>query len=130
MAGAQEIVNFEKRFSKVRFAAGEIIFREGEPLKAAYIIHEGAVTISTINVDMEQVILTTMHKGQVFGDLALINQGKHSATATAKEDCELIVVHPEQLRVMLKKAEPFLRFWIEYLGQRVIDLTHRIDQGR
>ena len=127
MSGAEDIVTFEKRFTKVQVGAGDIIFREGDPVDAAYIVNSGEVLICTINNKHELTHLTTVHKGQVFGDLALINEGRRSATALTEKGCELIVVKPEQLAAILQHADPFVRFWIEYLGQRVIDLSKRVD---
>ena len=126
MSDSELIPKFEKHFTKKRVAPGHVIFHEGEPVDAAYIVQRGDVQICTMNEKEEMVHLTTMRMGQVFGDLALINDGKRTATALTEKGCELLVVRREQLASLLQKADPFLRFWIEYLGERVIELSKRV----
>ena len=41
---------------------------------------------------MEQIVLTIMHDGDVFGEIALLDGKERTANATALTDCELLVV--------------------------------------
>lgn len=105
------------------FAAGKKIFMEGEPGNIAYILLRGDVTIKTgLNTPNERE-LTKVKPGQMFGELALMAAAYRTASAVTENGCELLTVSQEKLKKKLADADPFVRYWIEYLSQRVIDLS-------
>ena len=63
----------------------------------------------------------------MFGELALITGSDPTATASTMGGCEVLVLPAANVESKLKKADPFLRYWIEYLMERVVDLSSRID---
>ncbi len=76
--------------SLVRFAAGDIIFKEGEPVEwRYYIVRDGEVEIS-----IEGNVLERPGANGVFGELVMINGRACSATAVAKTACELLQIPP------------------------------------
>jgi CRP/FNR family cyclic AMP-dependent transcriptional regulator len=107
------------------FAAGATIFRAGQGGTAAYILLSGEVEIHRGEHE-DGSMLAVIVPGQIFGELALLNNETRSATAVARSKCEVAVVSPEAFRGKLAKADPFIRFWVEYLSQRVLSLTDRI----
>lgn len=76
-----------------RYAAGEEIFREGEPGETAYLVLDGTVAITqhvTGNVTRD---IATVRAGGVFGEMALVDPGARSATATAADATRLLQLH-------------------------------------
>ena len=106
--------------------AGACIFSEGDEAKCAYLLKTGNVEISTMKDD-NKVILTTLGRSQIFGELALLDGSARSATATALSDCELIVVTAETLETQIEKLDDFVKCWLLFLGGRIRDLTERIE---
>jgi CRP/FNR family cyclic AMP-dependent transcriptional regulator len=125
-ATANRLAQFEDRLPKKVFQPGAIIFRTGEMDDTAFIVRSGDVQVFTRNEGGQPVLLTTLGPGQILGELALLNERTRSATARTETGCELLVIKPQQINAMLEKAPPFLRFWIEHLANRVIDLTKRV----
>ena len=107
------------------FAEGEVIFTEGNYGKSAYILLRGEVAITTKNKAGQEVVLTTVQKGQMFGELALMTDSRRTATATARTACEVLYINQEKLQNKLDSADPFLKFWIQYLCQRLVELSKR-----
>lgn len=78
----------------VTFRSQEDIVREGEPSNDLYVIHRGSVEIvlSTNRVTAEslsatgQQAIVSLGQGQVFGEMALIDQGPRSATVRCTTD--------------------------------------------
>jgi CRP/FNR family cyclic AMP-dependent transcriptional regulator len=105
------------------FAPGSTIFSEGERGTHAYILLRGDVGIYSQFGTPAQRLLTTMKAGQMFGELALMADEKRTATAHSIKGCELMSISQDNLEKKLKDADPFLRYWIEYLSKRVIDLS-------
>ncbi|MBI5555147.1 MAG: Crp/Fnr family transcriptional regulator [Elusimicrobia bacterium] len=64
------------------FGAGDFFFEEGEPSKTMYIIEEGMVQI-TKKVNQENKALNTLQSGDLFGEMAFIEQKPRSASARA-----------------------------------------------
>ena len=63
----------------------------------------------------------------MFGELALITGRDRTVTASTMGGCEVLVLPAAYAESKLKKADPFLRYWIEYLMERVVDLSSRIN---
>lgn len=75
-----------------RYAAGQEIFAKGDTGNSMMAVLRGSVQISTPSPDGRQIVLTTMHDGDVFGEIALLDGKERTADATALTDSELLVV--------------------------------------
>ena len=62
--------------------SGKVIFNENQVGDRMYIIQEGSVRISKL-IDGKPHILAVLGKGEFFGEMAIVNQVKRTATATA-----------------------------------------------
>lgn len=70
-------------------AAGEVICREGEPGAEFYVISKGEVRVCVDGLDGEKEVARLGH-GQFFGEMAVLNGDKRTATCTAATDSELV----------------------------------------
>lgn len=87
----------------------EVVFHQGDPGDALHVVVEGAVNIVLPSPgDAEPAILTTLHPGDFFGELALLDGAPHSATAVALEPTEALLLGREAFDRLLD-AEPSLR---------------------
>lgn len=111
---------------KKAFMKGATIFREGDHALTAFLVESGRVAIQ-VNKNGKDITLNAMVPGQVFGELALIDDSPRSATAVAEEPTTLIVVTREDIHAKLEGLDPFLRAWIELLVERVRTLTKRVE---
>lgn len=114
----------------ISFTPNKVIFREGDSGDNAFIVLSGEVIICTLTDEGELIHLTTLKRGQLFGELALLNEFVRTATAITETGCELLVVRPALLRSKFANADPVLKFWIEYLSERVVDLSKRVAPGK
>ncbi len=107
--------------------AGTCVFQAGDEADCAYLLKSGSVEISTMKDDTK-IILTTLGPSQIFGELALLDGSARSATATALADCELVVVTQSTLEAQIEKLDGFMKFWLLYLGERIRDLTDKVEK--
>lgn len=77
-----------------KFSAGEVIFNEGEAGDEAFMIVSGAVEISLTSGDKE-IVLATLERGQIIGEMALIDNQPRMATAKALKDTTLTIIPQE-----------------------------------
>ncbi|MDP1990176.1 MAG: cyclic nucleotide-binding domain-containing protein [Syntrophales bacterium] len=97
-----ELARFMTITRRVQFARGKIIIKEGEPGDTMYIVAEGAVEISknlVMRIGREEFqdrdkILTKLSAEDhaVFGEVALFERGKRTATVVAQTDCTLLEI--------------------------------------
>jgi EAL domain-containing protein (putative c-di-GMP-specific phosphodiesterase class I) len=86
------------------FSAGEIIFKEGDPGDSAYIIDEGSVEVSVSSTQQSR-----LGKGELFGEIALIDQQPRTATVRAVENTVLIPIPRLLVKELLEKTDPVVR---------------------
>ena len=82
------------------FAAGTLLFREGDVGQEMYVIHAGSVAI-TKHVRGQDKLLATLRQGEFFGEMAILNNKPRSATATVAEDAKLLVITAKVFEAMM-----------------------------
>jgi CRP/FNR family transcriptional regulator, cyclic AMP receptor protein len=91
-----------------RFRRGEVIFHLGDPGDALFVVSTGAVKIALPSEGGEEAIIATLRPGDFFGELALLDGAPRSATATALEPTETLVLPREPFRALVD-SEPAIR---------------------
>src|ERR1035437_4838513 len=91
-----------------RFKRGEVIFHQGDPGDALFIVASGVVKVVVPSEDGEEAILATLRRGDFLGERALIDGAPRSASAIALEATEMLTLPREQLRALVA-GEPAIR---------------------
>jgi CRP/FNR family transcriptional regulator, cyclic AMP receptor protein len=117
------VQSVRKDLSRRTYPAGATIFAEGEAGIAAYVLLRGDATIYIAHGTALQRVVTELKPGQMFGVHALTAGRQSIATAVTANGCELLAVSDAKLRQKLDEADPFVRYWVDYLSKRVIDLS-------
>jgi CRP-like cAMP-binding protein len=103
----------------VSFKAGETIFLEREPGDALYIVDCGSVRIWVHDRDANEVILSELKPGDFFGELAVLDGGKRSASATASVDTTLHCLRREEFQGFLAQHPQAALEVIRGIGARL-----------
>ena len=69
-----------------RFAAGESVFREGDDSDTCYVVHAGHARAIREHADGRQITLAIFGPGDIFGELAMFDDERRSATVEAIDD--------------------------------------------
>jgi CRP/FNR family transcriptional regulator, cyclic AMP receptor protein len=109
-ANAEERIlsSLANRLRRRRFRRGEVIFHQGDPGDSLHVVASGAVKIVLPSPDGEEAIIATLRPGDFFGELALLDGAPRSATATALEQSEMLVL-PRAIFMELLDSVPGLR---------------------
>ena len=106
---------------------GEIIFLDGQDADSAYVILKGEVQAGSHSPSGAFIVLSRMHAGEMFGEIALLRpDGKRTAATMSEEGCELLVIPRAVFDARLTKADPLLHFIISHLCRRIVGLTERV----
>ena len=104
--------------SQAVFQPGQMIFREGDTTQEAYRILKGRVEIS-IAGEGKAVILAQLGEGDIFGEMAMVDERPRSASAQALEVTECEVLTAENFNeAVLQRPEiliPYLASFFERL---------------
>ncbi len=113
------------------FAANTLIFAEGEPGDSLYIVVDGAVRISRMVPGMGEECLAILGRGEVFGEMALIDDEPRSADARAHTGgCTVFSVDRSLLEEVLSMdpgaAGQFLGLLCRLLCRRLRAMNERL----
>lgn len=121
------------------YAEDTLIFREGDPGDAMYIVISGKMQIFVEDEVGNQLTLIWHGSGDVFGELALIDQQPRSASAIAVEPMTVLVLHRVDFLALLNERPPvgmammsnlasILRYSTLYL-EKIIEWGNRLARG-
>jgi len=99
---AKDITLLSNIIHNRNYVAGEVIFHQGDPGVGIYIIKNGAVEIRR-SFDNKLFIMANFTAGDFFGELALIDGAKRSASATAVEDSQIAVIFKPDLDEFIER---------------------------
>jgi len=118
----------------IDYSAGLSMFREGGDGDAMFFILRGEVDIKKSSISGEEILLATLGKGTVLGEMSLVDNAPRSATAVAKTDIELVVLrkdsffslvedHPRPACKILLKLLRTLSLRLRQVDSRVADIN-------
>lgn len=84
-----------------QYHAGELLFEEGQFGKAVFILKSGKVELSRRSGEQTRT-LGVLGPGQMFGEMALLEQMKRTATATVIEDGEIVLLYTATLDALIR----------------------------
>jgi len=112
-----------------RFPEGEQIFAKGDPGSSMMAVLKGRVMISSPSRDGRQVVLTVMHEGDFFGEIALLDGKGRTATAVAREPCELLFLGRADFLPFLRERHDAAVRIIAFLCERLRRTTGLVEDS-
>jgi CRP/FNR family transcriptional regulator, cyclic AMP receptor protein len=108
-----------------RFAAGEVVFRAGDPAETAYLLREGRVRLIQ-HVGTQDRGLRVVRPGELFGEVGLVPGAERSATAVALLESTALELRAEAFEELLA-ADPGVGLrLIQQISRRLRDAEHQI----
>lgn len=98
---------------------GAIVFSQGEPGDALYGVITGKIRISASARDGKEMFLNVMRPGDTFGEIALLDGNKRTATASATAPSELMIITREHFLALLQREPTLAIQLLQLLCQRI-----------
>lgn len=100
-----------------------LVMSVGDTSSALYLIKSGKVDVLITNDDGREMILSTLHAGDHFGELALLDGEPRSVNVMTQDKCEFIIIHQADFYALLKQHASVAISVIKYLCKRVRTIT-------
>jgi CRP/FNR family transcriptional regulator len=108
------------------FEPGQVVFREGDSSDTCYIVRSGLTRAIREHGDGRVITLATFGPGDIFGELAMFEDERRSATVEATEPTDVVaVLGPDMRRLMVEHPEISTRLVIA-LGRRLRESNERL----
>ncbi len=100
------------------YGTGECIFRKGDAGDALYGVMSGRVRICTSGPDGREMILYVMEPGEIFGEIAVLDDHERTADAFTLEPTRLMMIRRRDFKPLLRADPALADYFIRLLCQR------------
>ncbi len=118
-------LNLFQDMEATSFAAGQFVFKSGDPGKEMCVVTEGEIEIMD-----GTVVLETAGPGSIVGELALIDDEPRNATVVAKTDCRLVPVDRRRFQYMVQETPHFALAVMKVLADRLRKTNARLTSNQ
>lgn len=124
--GEDELVKVAEVAVPRRFVAGETIFREGDESDTCYIVRNGHARAIREHSDGRSITLANFGPGDIFGELAMFDAERRSATVEALDAMDAIAILGSDMRRLLRLHPDIAVKLVIALGRRLRDTNERL----
>lgn len=109
----------------VTIPEGKSFFKEGDQATRLFYILQGDVSIF-IRADGAQKKVATLHKGDILGEMAIVEDKPRSATAIADTTVKALAITKEQLSTLIKQSPEFGIKMIQKLSAKLRETNDQL----
>ena len=108
--------------------AGEVIFREGDRGDTCYVVQDGCVRVLRNHTDGRTITLAELRSGTLFGELAMFDSERRSATVEAAEDTRGVALLASDMRRLLLRHPDIALKLLSAFAERLREANERISR--
>jgi CRP/FNR family transcriptional regulator len=110
------------------FPGGQAIFREGDTSDTCYILRSGHARAVRENPDGRLIALAHFGPGDIFGELAMFDDERRSATVETLDDVEVIAILGADMRRLMREHPEIAVKLVGTLGRRLREANERLSR--
>jgi signal transduction histidine kinase len=104
---------------EMRFAPGQVIFKEGDPGDGLYLVTSGRVQISAVISAGERYAFSTVLPGDVFGEMAVLDMLPRSAHASVEDETTVLFLPREPFVELLQNSPKLSLTMVQEISRRL-----------
>jgi CRP/FNR family transcriptional regulator len=108
------------------FEAGQVVFLEGDASDTCYIVHSGQARAISEHPDGRTITLATFGHGDIFGELAMFEDERRSATVEAVRPTTVVAVLGPDMRRLMAEHPGISSRLVVALGRRLRETNERL----
>jgi CRP/FNR family transcriptional regulator len=124
--GEEELARVAEVAVPRQFVAGEVVFREGDESNTCYVVRHGRARAVREHSDGRSITLANFGPGDIFGELAMFDDERRSATIETLEDTEAIAILGGDMRRLLSEHADIAVKLLAALGRRLRETNERL----
>ena len=109
-----------------RFPPHQVIFREGDNSDTCYVVRSGHARAVRENADGRTITLAHFGPGDIFGELAMFDDERRSATVETLDAVESVAVAGSDMRRLLREHPDIAAKLVIALGRRLREANERL----
>src|SRR5574337_1312131 len=106
---ARALEDIQTHAFEVRLEKGHVLFTEGEPAEAMYVVRSGKVKIFKLSPDGREQVLRSAEAGDCFNEVPIFDGGPNPANAQAVEAASLWGIRREGMRRLVEEHPAIAR---------------------
>jgi signal transduction histidine kinase len=107
------------------FAAGQEIFREGDNGDGVYVVRDGIVEISGLVDGSVRLVLSQVGPGDIFGEMAVIEDKPRSAGAVAKADVSVYFIPRAEMLALVERSPALALALLREISHRLREFNRQ-----
>lgn len=111
-----------------RLPAGQVIFREGDASDTCYVVVSGRARAVRENGDGRSIALAHFGPGDIFGELAMFDDERRSATLETLDDLDALAIAGSDMRRLLRAHPDLAVKLVSALGRRLRETNERLSR--
>jgi len=113
-------------FNQMVVSKNDYVYLPEDKSDYIYFIEEGRIKIGSTSEEGKEIIKAILSKGEVFGELALINDCNRRDYAVAIEETKLCCMAAENLKDLIKERGSISMFFMKVMGSKVLEMENRL----
>jgi len=123
----QDRMALAARMRPRQFARDEVVFHRDDPARQVFLITSGTVKVSVPDEQGHEVVVALERGGDVFGELALFDEGPRSATVTALTETHTLALAGQEFISTLERNPDAMRRMLSLLVKTVRHSTGHVE---
>ena len=106
---------------------GRFVFEQGESSTSIFVLFKGVLNVSVRDLAGEDNIVGTIQKGDVFGEMGVLEATDRSATAITTEDSVILRIPGTSFTMMVKQGHPAIHRLLQWAIRKSCERLRQLD---
>jgi CRP-like cAMP-binding protein len=124
---SDELAAFLRASKQRTYREGEFVFVKGDPGETCFLVLSGRIRICSFSPEGRISVLDIVAAGEIFGEMALLDEGQRSTDADALEDSELLIMRRRDILPLLSRYPPASMALLRLLSSRLRRTTDQLE---
>jgi len=122
-----EMEQLRKLVKTMKYKRGEAIYLPGDPGDTVYFLKHGQVKLDYLDESGRRLTLKICHRGEPFGEAALVGEDSRKLIAEAHENVELCAINKDDLLRFAEENTSLSLRISKLIGMRLVELENRLE---